>query len=33
MFALSLCDDSNEANVNKVYTYNTPGDRDLKPSL
>ncbi|WP_407918862.1 lipase family protein, partial [Helicobacter didelphidarum] len=31
MLALSLCDDSNEANVNEVYTYNSPGARDLKP--
>ncbi|TLE07335.1 hypothetical protein [Helicobacter bilis] len=31
MLALSICDDSNEANINEVYTFNSPGARDLKP--
>ena len=31
MLTLSLCDDNNEANINEIYTFNSPGARDLKP--
>ncbi|WP_233714339.1 lipase family protein, partial [Helicobacter trogontum] len=31
MLALSICDDKNEANINEVYTFNSPGAKDLKP--
>ena len=31
MLTLSLCDDKNEANINEIYTFNSPGARNLKP--
>ncbi|EQM94722.1 hypothetical protein HRAG_02486 [Helicobacter bilis ATCC 43879] len=31
MLALSICDDKNKANINEVYTFNSPGARNLKP--
>ena len=33
MLTLSLCDDKNEANINEVYTFNSPGAKDLKPNI
>ncbi|WP_027338434.1 lipase family protein [Helicobacter bilis] len=33
MLALSICDDNNEANINEVYTFNSPGAKNLKPHI
>ena len=33
MLTLSLCNDTNEANINEVYTFNSPGAKDLKPNI
>ena len=33
MLTLSLCNDTNEANINEVYTFNSPGAKDLKPDI
>ncbi|WP_237416411.1 lipase family protein [Helicobacter saguini] len=31
LFALNLCNDKNKANINEVYTFNSPGAKNLKP--